>query len=244
MTKPNVAVLYAPGTSCHEETCYALECANARGTVVLLSDLLQGRSDLDLFDALVIPGGSSWGDHPGGGRVFAIHLVSCLKDIISRFLDQSKPVLGIQNGCQVLLEAGILPELKIGTRTAAIVQNQSAQFESRWVDVIVGETNSLWTKGLTGVSLRMPVAYYYGRFVFDAAARFRPAFMYVDNNRKVTPEYPSNPAGSPEGIAGIVDQTGLVMGTMLHPERAILDSHGSTDGLRIFENMVQYCQSS
>lgn len=242
MRQPNIAVLYAPGTSCHEETCYALECAGGKSTVTLLSDLLKGKSGIELFDGLVIPGGSSWGDHLGGGRVFAIYLVSYLKDMFDRFLQQNKPVLGISNGCQVLLEAGLLPEAVIGVRTAAMAQNRSARFESRWVEVLAGETECLWTKGLAGEVLRMPVAHEYGRFVFDDGACLKPVFMYADNEGNTTSKYPSNPAGSPEGVAGIVDPTGLIMGMMLHPERAILSFHGSTDGLKIFDNMIRYCQ--
>jgi phosphoribosylformylglycinamidine synthase I len=243
MTRPNVAVLYAPGTFCHEETCYALECAGGEGTVVLLSDLLQGVNNLDMFDALVIPGGSSWGDHLGGGRVFAIHLVSYLGDMFTRFLKQNKPVLGIANGCQVLLEAGFLPQTQIGARSGASVQNQSARFESRWVDVVVSDVESLWTKGLTGMVLKMPVASGQMKFMFKDDANVKAALKYVDNEKKATLKYPVNPAGSPEGIAGLVDETGLIMGLILHPERAVVSSHGSIDGLRIFENMIEYCKN-
>lgn len=241
MTKPNVAVLYAPGTNCHEETCYALEYAGGKSTVLLLSDLMQGTRNLDSFDALVIPGGSSWGDHPSGGRVFAIHLIS-LDDMFSRFLQQGKPILGISNGCQVLLEAGLLPKRQIGVRTAALAQNKSARFESRWVNVLVGKTECIWTKGLTGMILRMPVAHSHGRFVFDDAENVEPVLMYADDEGNTTSQYPSNPAGSLEGVAGIVDRAGLVMGMMLHPERAVLGLHGSTDGLWIFANMIKHCQ--
>ena len=92
MTRPNVAVLYAPGTFCHEETCYALECAGGEGTVVLLSDLLQGVNNLDMFDALVIPGGSSWGIILAVVESLPFIWYHILRYVL-RFLKQNKPVL-------------------------------------------------------------------------------------------------------------------------------------------------------
>lgn len=241
MGKPNVAVLYAPGINCHEETCYALEYGGAKSTVLPLSDLLQGTRNLDSFEALVLPGGSSWGDYPSGGRVFGIYLVS-LEDMINEFIQQGKPVLGIANGCQVLVEAGILSGGRLGVRTAALAQNQSARFESRWANVFVEKTDCIWTKGLEDLVLRMPVSHSQGRFVFSDGASVTPALIYVDDDGDPTSEYPANPTGSTGGIAGIVDKTGLVMGMMVHPERAVLTLHGSTDGLRIFANMIRYCR--
>ena len=103
------AVLYAPGTNCHEETAAAVEFAGGRADLVLLSDMLEGRTNLGRYQAAVIPGGFSYGDHLGAGRIFATMLVARLRDQLVQFLDDEKPLLGVCNGFQVLAEAGVLP---------------------------------------------------------------------------------------------------------------------------------------
>ena len=144
----------------------------------------------------------------------------------------------MNNGCQVLQKTSSTNTDRCRSGARA---NQSAGL-SRWVDV-VSDVESLWTKGLTGMVLKMPVASGQMKFMFKDDANVKAALKYVDNEKKATLKYPVNPAGSPEGIAGLVDETGLIMGLILHPERAVVSSHGSIDGLRIFENMIEYCKN-
>jgi phosphoribosylformylglycinamidine synthase I len=242
--KPDIAVLYAPGTSCHEETCFAVDMAGGHADVVLLTDLIEGSVTLEKYQGLIIPGGFSWGNHISPGRVFAVHLVSLLADTVRGFMSSSRPVLGISNGYQVLMETGILPDRTFGVRKAALIQNSSARFESRWVSLVSKDVGSFWTSGFESRVLRMPVAHGDGRLVSNDLEHIKAAFLYVDSNNRPTESYPANPSGSPHGIAGICDPSGLVLGIMPHPERAILAHQGSTDGLRIFENMVDYCVKS
>ena len=108
MSQARTAILYAPGTNCHEETAAAIELAGGKAELVLLKDLIGGESRLDDYQAAVVPGGFSYGDHLGAGRIFATMLVARLRDQLVRFLDAKKPLLGICNGYQVLTEAGIL----------------------------------------------------------------------------------------------------------------------------------------
>src|SRR5215472_17008590 len=136
---PTVAILYAPGTNCHEETAAALERAGLASELLLLRDLLTGHARLDRYQATIVPGGFSHGDHLGAGRVFATILVSQLKDELSAFLGAGKPLLGICNGFQVLTEAGILPGKTLGERALALVENESARFEDRLVRLTVCE---------------------------------------------------------------------------------------------------------
>ncbi|HEY3298923.1 MAG TPA: phosphoribosylformylglycinamidine synthase subunit PurQ, partial [Armatimonadota bacterium] len=101
--KPAVAVLYAPGINCHEETSFALELVGLEGRIVNLHDVLGGDDALTEYQAVIVPGGFSWGDHLGAGRVFGIHLVARLAAQLEQLVDSGKPVLGICNGFQVLV---------------------------------------------------------------------------------------------------------------------------------------------
>jgi phosphoribosylformylglycinamidine synthase len=236
------AILYSPGTNCHEETAAAIEFAGGRTELVLLRDLLDGRTRLRDYQAAVVPGGFSYGDHLGAGRIFATMLVACLRDQLEEFLEARKPLLGICNGFQVLTESGILPGRTPGKRSMALLENQSAHFEDRKIRLLVSAQNCAWTEGLGGEILEMPTAHCEGRPLFcDAAeAAARVVFRYTDAEGRPTMEYPSNPNGAPGAVAGVTDETGLVLGLMPHPERVSLPAHYSQDGLRIFRNLVKW----
>jgi phosphoribosylformylglycinamidine synthase len=241
MTRGVTAILYSPGTNCHEETAAAIEFAGGRTQLVLLRDLLDGRVRLGDYQAAVIPGGFSYGDHLGAGRIFATMLVARLRDQLKQFLEARKPLLGICNGFQVLTESGILPGRTPGRRSMALLENQSAHFEDRKIRLLVSAQNCAWTEDLAGEILEMPTAHCEGRPLFcDAAdADARVVFHYIDTQGRPTMEYPSNPNGAPGAVAGITDETGLVLGLMPHPERVSLPAHYSQDGLKIFANLVK-----
>ncbi|HXJ93906.1 MAG TPA: phosphoribosylformylglycinamidine synthase I [Terriglobia bacterium] len=244
---PTVAILYAPGTNCHEETAAALERAGLASELVLLRDLLTGDVRLDRYQASVVPGGFSYGDHLGAGRIFATILVSQLKEQLATFLEAGKPLLGICNGFQVLTEAGILPGKRPGERALALVENESARFEDRFVRLVVSEDYSPWTAGLGGRVLKMPSAHAEGRALWCGPAPgggARVAFRYCDPAGNPTAEYPHNPSGAPAAVAGITDATGLVLGLMPHPERASLPVHASQDGLELFRNLANWFRNS
>lgn len=243
MSQARTAILYAPGTNCHEETAAAIELAGGHAELVLLRDLLAGQIRLDDYQAAVIPGGFSYGDHLGAGRIFATMLVARLRDQLVRFLDAKKPLLGVCNGYQVLTEAGILPGGTPGQRAMALLENQSARFEDRKVRLIVAERECLWTEGLAGQVLELPSAHGEGRPLFCASGpppEGRAVFHYGDEEGRPTMDYPANPNGSPGAVAGVADSSGLVMGLMPHPERAALPAQYSQDGLRIFQNLVKW----
>ncbi len=236
-----VAVLYAPGTNCHEETIAAIERAGGRAELVLLKELMAAETRLMDYGAAIIPGGFSYGDHLGAGRIFGRMLVARLGEQLSQFLDAHRPVLGICNGFQALAEAGILPQVRLGRQAMALLANQSARFEDRKVRLLVTGESSIWTEGLAGEVLHMPSAHGEGRVFFPQdQSPPRVAFRFADANRKPASAYPDNPNGSPEAIAGVVDATGLVLGLMPHPERASLPAHYSQDGLKIFRNLVRW----
>ncbi len=243
MSQATTAILYAPGTNCHEETAAAIELAGGQAELVLLRDLIAGDCRLDDYQAVVVPGGFSYGDHLGAGRIFATMLVARLRDQLVRFLDAQKPLLGICNGYQVLTEAGILPGRTPGERSMALLENQSARFEDRKVRLKVSSEECPWTEGLAGQVLNMPSAHGEGRPLIctsDAPSALRAVFHYSDEHGQPTMDYPSNPNGSPGAVAGITDESGLVLGLMPHPERASLPTQYSQDGLRIFQNLVRW----
>lgn len=237
--RPAAAVLYASGINCHEETAFALELVGIEGRIVNLHDVLDGEDTLTAYQAVVVPGGFSWGDHLGAGRIFGVHLVARLSEQLNALVESGKPVLGICNGFQVLVETGLLPDRTPGKRGAALLQNRSAVFESRWVDLVVSDEKSIWTKGLSGRVLRIPVAHGEGRLYAEDGHLLHPVLCYAKEGRP-TEEYPENPNGTPGGVAGIRDESGLILGLMPHPERAVLDWHGSTDGIHIFRNLAEY----
>jgi phosphoribosylformylglycinamidine synthase subunit PurQ / glutaminase len=242
MSRATAAILYAPGTNCHEETAAAIELAGGLTELVLLRDLLDGRTRLDRYQAAVIPGGFSYGDHLGAGRIFATVLVAQLRDQLVDFLAAQKPLLGVCNGFQVLAEAGILPGRTPGKRSLALLENQSAKFEDRKIRLVVTSEKSPWTEGLAGQVLDMPTAHGEGRPLFCHAGSgdsARVVLRYADSSGHPTQHHPENPSGAPEAVAGITDATGLVLGLMPHPERASLPAHYSQDGLKLFHNLVQ-----
>ena len=237
--KPVVAVLYGPGINCHEETAFAIELAGLEARVVNFQDIQDGNDRLTKYQAMVVPGGFSWGDHLGSGRIFGLHLIARAADQLRELVETGKPILGICNGFQILVETGLLPAGTVGKRRAALLQNRSASFESRWVELAVTDTQSIWTKGLEGRTLRMPVAHGEGRLYWEDDDLIHPALCYAKDGRP-TEEYPANPNGAPGGVAGIRDSSGLIFGLMPHPERASLPWHGSTDGMELFTNLAGY----
>lgn len=246
MSRAITAILYAPGTNCHEETAAALERAGGKSRLVLLRDLLKGEDRLERYQAVIIPGGFSYGDHLGAGRIFATLLVARLRDQLVELLDAGKPLLGICNGFQVLADAGILPERTPGQRAMALLENQSAHFEDRKVRLLVTSQKCLWTEGLAGQLVHMPSAHGEGRPLFcgsTQAASARCVLRFSDARGRPAMQFPDNPNGAPEAIAGITDETGTLLGLMPHPERASLPAHYSQDGLKLFQNLIQWLRS-
>jgi phosphoribosylformylglycinamidine synthase len=126
----------------------------------------------------------------------------------------------------------------------ALVENQSAHFEDRKIRLVVSAESCAWTEGLAGEIFEMPTAHGEGwPLICDGpGAATRVVFRYTDAKGRPTMEYPSNPNGAPESVAGVTDETGLVLGLMPHPERVSLPAHYSQDGLKIFANLVRWLE--
>ncbi len=239
---PRIAVVQFPGTNCERETVRSLEAATRCAVdVVWHADAFPA----DRFSAVVLPGGFAHGDHLRAG---AIARFSPVMRGIQEFAQAGGLVLGICNGFQVLLEAGLLP--------GAMLRNASLQFRSEWVWCRVERTDTPFTSACTvGQVLRLPIAHGEGNYVRpDPPARDRlagddgdgvgdaldgaggPALRYCDVDGNVTPEV--NPNGSQDGIAGLANARGNVFGLMPHPERADDPLLGSCDGRFVFESLA------
>ncbi|MFN0073022.1 MAG: phosphoribosylformylglycinamidine synthase I [Chloroflexota bacterium] len=222
------AVIVFPGTNCDRDTHHVL-------TSVLKqeADLVwHHETDLSRYDCLVLPGGFAHGDHLRAG---AIARFSPVMSAVADFASTGRPVIGICNGFQVLLEAGLLP--------GAMLPNAGRQFRCEWVSVQVTSTRSVFLTATneSGV-LRLPIAHGEGRYFASEATlaelerRDQIALRYCDQAGNVTSE--SNPNGSLYGIAGITNREGNVLGLMPHPERASELALGGVDGRLIFESVL------
>lgn len=255
--KPRVLTIITDGINCNAETGRAFDLAGAHNEEVHLNLLLDGSRSLSEFDILSFSGGFSYGDDVKSGKIFSLKLMK-LKDDIEKFLEDKKLMIGICNGFQVLTTLGIIPYNTPGKPGVSLYWNDSARFECRWVELMIPENVvSPWLKGLNGKKIRIQAAHAEGKITVDNKSviddlfdRNLVAFRYIDSSGKPTEEYPFNPNGSPEGIAGLVNLTGNVLGMMPHPERNcekfhhpdfrnLTDNEGS-DGFEIFRNAVEY----
>jgi phosphoribosylformylglycinamidine synthase subunit PurQ / glutaminase len=241
MVSPRVCVLRAPGTNCDVETAFAFETCGGKPERIHLFRLLERPALLDEFQIVCIPGGFSYGDDIGAGVIFSRQLRGALGESIGRFLRADKLMLGICNGFQVLLKAGILPG---GGDTwpvpehqppdATLTWNDNGKYTALWVRLGVEAPRNVFLRGITEIEL--PVAHGEGRIavrepaVIDSwqkkgqiALCYRPqgggqALSAAVAADTVLP-FPDNPNGSLANIAGLGDASGRVLGLMPHPER-------------------------
>ena len=255
----NVLVLRTAGTNCNEETAYAFSYFGAVVDQVHVNELVAGRKKLSDYHILALPGGFSYGDDIASGRILANELRLKLTEDLKKFISQGKLIIGICNGFQILVKAGILPGLgQHWGQEATLFHNDSAKFEARWVHLSVAGAKSVWTKDVVS-QIYLPVAHGEGKFIprdskvlETLKANGQIVFHYcTQEGRK--PEYPQDPNGSTEHIAGICDMTGRVLGLMPHPERHFLFQQHPFwsrltkkselgDGAKIFENGVTYAR--
>ena len=223
------AVLVFPGTWSERDCQYALTHAMGQQ-----ADLVWHReSSLDGYDAVVIPGGFSYGDHL---RTGAIARFSPVMDAVVRHAEAGRPVIGICNGFQILCESHLLP--------GALMRNDSLEFRCIPTYLRIENANTMFTAaGREGEVLEVPIAHGEGNYYADDAtvarleAEKRVVFRYVTPLGEFTPE--ANPNGSRNNIAGIINERGNVLGMMPHPERASEALIGSTDGLVIWRSLIE-----
>jgi len=250
MSKARTLILRAPGTNCDEETAFAFKQAGAETSLVHISRLIRHEQRLEDYQIMVIPGGFTYGDDLGGGKVLANEIRLKLGDDIERFIESGRLILGICNGFQVLVKAGILPGFK-SQQGLTLATNDSGRFECRWVYLSTNKkSRCVFTRGIE--YLYLPVAHAEGKIVTDVEVltELDVALNYTDEHGNRQVGYPYNPNGSVENVAGICDNTGRIFALMPHPERHIRSSQhprwsrqiagNQGDGFQIFQNAVEW----
>ena len=258
MKSPKILVLRAAGTNCDVETAEALKAVGGAPDLVPVASLKTGKVKLMDYAMLVIPGGFSYGDDVGAGKILANQIRLYLKDL-RQFIRLGRPVLGICNGFQALVKAGILPTSNLCEQTAGFTINDSGRFEARWVHLRLNtQSSSLFFKGLPEM-IELPVAHGEGKLVIKAPRHLEElkknksiAMQYVSDDGKLT-GYPANPNGSLFNIAALSNPEGNCLGMMPHPERYTTRyQHPNWTrqtfvkdgvGLALFKNAVDYCKS-
>ena len=221
-----VAVIRFPGSNCEAETCRAVQ--KSGGEAIYLS--YRDRS-LQGADAVILPGGFSYGDYLRSG---AIARFSPVMDAIRAHADSGGPVLGVCNGFQILCEAGLLP--------GALVRNATLRYLSRPVIVRVERTDTPFTADFQdGETFKVPIGHGDGRYVAT-----EDELQRLEENRQVVFRYtgsgfagvPANPNGSVRDIAGICNRDGNVVGMMPHPERISDPIQGAREGMQVFSSLI------
>ncbi|WP_374687074.1 phosphoribosylformylglycinamidine synthase subunit PurQ, partial [Promineifilum sp.] len=257
--RPRILILHANGTNRDRDAALACELAGGAPEIVHVNQLWRGERRLLDYHMLIVPGGFSYGDDLGAGVLWAVDLGRAgdhpLGEALERFVADGRPVLGICNGFQALVKAGLLPGGVGGPaeRRVTLTYNASGHFECRWVSLLPNPAcPSLFTRGLDE-PIACPVAHGEGRL---AAAEGVAAELARDNlialtytagdSQPLAVPYPANPNGSILSIAGLSNAAGNVLGLMPHPENHIFPwqrPRGASGGvgLRLFENGVRAC---
>ena len=237
----NILIVTGDGVNCERETKRAFELCGAevRAHIFHINDL-QDQDILD-FDIIALPGGFSYGDELGSGKVFSLKLEKYIGDSLKEFLKQKKPIIGICNGFQVLAKLGFFnDQVSVG-----LAENSNGQFINKWSRLDIPTSNCIWTKGIE--VLELPIRHGEGRFIFseDSSANIER----WSQEGKIALTYSHNPNGAHGDIAGVADHTGLVLGLMPHPEAAVTSElhpgseHSDQNGLDIFKNAVSYTRN-
>jgi phosphoribosylformylglycinamidine synthase len=220
-------VVVFPGSNCEHDCYYTLKYLVQQS----VRFVWHRERDLSGLDAVILPGGFSYGDYL---RTGAIARFSPVMEEVIKFAQRGGIVVGICNGFQILCEAGLLP--------GALVRNAGVRFVAKSVYLKVENTTTRFTRNCTVRVLKMPLAHGDGNYYADAATlrqlqeQNRILFRYCTRAGDVTPA--ANPNGALDNIAGIMNETGNVLGLMPHPERACEALLSSTDGAQIFHSIV------
>ena len=244
MKKPKIIVLRTAGTNCDKETASAFEMAGGEPDLVHINELSRDEKFLKDYQILAIPGGFTYGDDIASGKILANEIKYKLNKDLKNFINSGKLIIGICNGFQVLVKAGILPGINSGAMEATLSFNDSGSFIDKWVELDCAQT-CVWTKGLKE-KIYLPIAHGEGKFI----PRDKDVLNNLKKSGQIVFRYIDNPNGSIDDIAGICDTTGRVLGMMPHPERHVIGTQHPRwtreglkefgDGFAIFKNGVDY----
>jgi phosphoribosylformylglycinamidine synthase len=221
----NIGITVFPGSNCDRDVYSVL-----KKNLKVNANFVQENDKIDKFDAIIIPGGFTYGDRLRAG---AIASKSLLMDKIKDKSDKGVPILGICNGFQILVESGLLP--------GALVPNTSLKFICKWINTIVTNNKTPFTNLFKEQQMiSIPIAHGEGRYMVD-----KQSYEKIKNNSQIVMKYnDENPNGSVDNIAAICNLKGNIMGMMPHPERAsykdITPNGFSTNAINIFRSLIKY----
>ena len=229
MATPKALVLRAAGTNCDRETAFALEQAGFEAQRIHVFRVMESPAVLKEFQFLLIPGGFSYGDDIASGKILASQMLHRLSEPLNEFIAAGKLALGICNGFQVMIKAGLLPWARVdaaeANRDATLAWNDCGRFVDRWIHMRTESDKCVFLP--KGEVISLPIAHGEGKFVPRDAA----ILQKLQENDQVVLRYsdasgarggfPINPNGSVDDIAGLCDPSGRVMGLMPHPERFV-----------------------
>jgi phosphoribosylformylglycinamidine synthase len=248
------------GTNCDAETKRAFDILGANAEVIHINKIVRNKNLLD-YNILVIPGGFSYGDYIRAGAILGKQLKIKLENYMKKFVEDGRPVLGICNGFQILIESGFLPAINGVAEypEAVLANNSSAKFECRWTYIKnQNSSNCVFTSKIPkGSLLRMPIAIGEGRFIVPdnvldkLIENGQIVFQYTKPDGELANgKYPWNPNGGMKDIAAICNPEGNVFAMIPHPERAFLriqypdwtsNQDGEYgDGKFIFDSVIEY----
>ncbi|MDD4957134.1 MAG: phosphoribosylformylglycinamidine synthase I [Candidatus Omnitrophica bacterium] len=263
MKKIKTIILRTAGTNCDNETVHAFRSAGGDVESIHINALTKDRKYLEKASILAIPGGFTYGDDVGSGKILANELKSRLNSELQRFISDGKLIIGICNGFQVLVKMGLLPAVRPHSGfdvQATLCLNDSGKFFDKWVYLRTArETRCVWTKDMPDV-VNLPIAHAEGKFIPKNDSVLQKlkkngqvVFRYTDVTGALA-GYPHNPNGSVDDIAGVCDPTGRILGMMPHPERHMtylqhpnwrrkdVDRKGLGIGAEIFRNGVEFAK--
>ncbi|WP_332691883.1 phosphoribosylformylglycinamidine synthase subunit PurQ [Halalkalibacter lacteus] len=219
------AVIVFPGSNCDSDMFFAIQDALKEEVAYVRYD----ETSLEGFDGVLLPGGFSYGDYLRSG---AIACFAPIMEAVKQFAESGKPVLGVCNGFQMLLELGLLP--------GAMKRNDGLKFICRPVELVVENNETMFTAGYQKDEvISVPVAHGEGNYECD-----EQTLATLEEKNQVVFRYAQAINGSKADIAGITNERGNVLGMMPHPERAVESLLGSEDGLRLFQSIVRNWRES
>ncbi len=258
--RPKALILFTTGTNRDNDAAHALELSGAQTETVHINQLRSKERRWADYHLLVIPGGFSYADALGAGRLLALDLMHYFRDEVQAFVQAGKPVIGICNGFQALVKSGILPrqEPAGSSPVTTLTFNRNGHFECRWVSLKPVSDLCIWTRGLAE-QIECPIAHGEGKYtvrdpqVLEALQDTgQIALIYsLPDGCPAHGRYPYNPNGSVLDIAGVCNPAGNVLGLMPHPENHIFPFQNPNwtrgvrghSGLALFKNGVEYAEN-
>src|SRR5262249_5774096 len=249
MARPRVLILRAPGANCDVETQFAFEQAGGQAERVHVNRLREQPRLLRSYQILALPGCFTYGDVVAAVKILATQLEHHLADSLRKFRDTEKLILGICNGFQALLKAGLLLAPDEDGPLATLAHNASGKFEDRWITLKATPGRCPFLQDIDRMDV--PVAHGEGRFPCRAVCLLQELAQSGQIVLRYSGSaYPENPNGSQGDVAGLCDPTGRVLGLMPHPERHVLPTQhpqwtrrglaAEGEGLKLFRNAVQF----